>query len=388
MTARIVLFGASGYTGGRTAEAMVARGLRPVLAGRDPTKLAPLAARLGALDTAHAEVADRTSIIELIGPGDVLVSTVGPFHRLGRPAIRSAIDVGAVYLDSSGEPPFIRSVYEVFGPDAEGSGAALLTAFGHDHVPGVLAAALAVRTAGAAARRVDIGYFGTGRGRRLSRGTLHSLLGVALEPGYAYRHGALRTAPTGSRLRTFAVAGRVRPGVSTGASEQFALPRFAPQLATVEVYRGWFGRASGLLHAASGVTAAVGRIRGARWAAGHVAELATRRVPAAPAPAAQAASSVQVIAEVFDGGGTLLASTRVVASEAYGITAGLLAWGAGRAAEGGVGGVGALDAVSAFGLDPLSRGAAEVGLEIHTEMHTEVHAGTDVGAVARRGVEE
>ena len=30
MSARIVLFGATGYTGGRTAEAMVARGLRPV----------------------------------------------------------------------------------------------------------------------------------------------------------------------------------------------------------------------------------------------------------------------------------------------------------------------------------------------------------------------
>ena len=36
----IVLFGATGYTGARVAEAMVRRGLRPVLAGRDTGKLA------------------------------------------------------------------------------------------------------------------------------------------------------------------------------------------------------------------------------------------------------------------------------------------------------------------------------------------------------------
>ena len=59
---RIVLFGASGYTGGRVAAAMVARGLRPVLMGRDDAKLAALAERLGGLDTTYADVADRTSL--------------------------------------------------------------------------------------------------------------------------------------------------------------------------------------------------------------------------------------------------------------------------------------------------------------------------------------
>ena len=35
MSGRIVLYGATGYIGGLTARAMVARGVRPVLAGRD-----------------------------------------------------------------------------------------------------------------------------------------------------------------------------------------------------------------------------------------------------------------------------------------------------------------------------------------------------------------
>jgi short subunit dehydrogenase-like uncharacterized protein len=54
MTSRIVLLGATGYTGALTAEALAARGARPVLAGRDPDKLAALAERLGGLDTARA----------------------------------------------------------------------------------------------------------------------------------------------------------------------------------------------------------------------------------------------------------------------------------------------------------------------------------------------
>lgn len=362
MSARIVLFGASGYTGGRTAAAMVARGLRPVLAGRDPERLAALAQRLGGLESGYADVADRTSLIELIRPDDVLVSTVGPFHKMGWPAIRTAIDAGAIYLDSTGEPPFIRSVHEWFGPEAADTGAALLTAFGHDYVPGVLAGALALRDAGSAAQRVDVGYFVTGRGRLFSRGTLHSLLGIALEPGYAFRDGGLRVEPTGSRLRTFEVGGKPRPGVTIGASEHYALPKLAPQLRSVDVYLGWFGPASRVLHATSGVTSMVGRVRGTRLAGRLLADLATRRVPAAPSAEALAGATVHVVAEAFDAAGALLARTRLRSPEPYDLTAELLAWGAGRAAEHGVNGVGALDAVSAFGLDELTKGAADVGL--------------------------
>jgi short subunit dehydrogenase-like uncharacterized protein len=364
MSARIVLFGASGYMGGRAAEAMVARGLRPVLAGRDPERLAALGQRLGGLESAYADVADRTSLIELIRADDVLVSTVGPFQKLGWPAIRTAIDAGAIYLDSTGEPPFIRSVYEWFGPEAKDTGAALLTAFGHDYVPGVLAGALALREAGHGAQRVDVGYFITGRGRMFSRGTLHSMLGMALEPGYAFRAGGLRVEPTGSRMRTFEVNGTLRPGVSIGASEHYALPRLVPQLRAVDVYLGWFGWASGVLHAMSGVTSMVGRVRGARLATRMLADLATRRVPSAPSADALATATVHVVAEAFDATGTLLARTRLRSPEVYRLTAELLAWGAGRAAEHGVNGVGALDAVSAFGLDELTKGAAAAGLRV------------------------
>jgi short subunit dehydrogenase-like uncharacterized protein len=364
MGARIVLFGATGFTGECTAEAMTAHGLRPVLAGRDPARLAALAERLGGLETATADVTDEGAVAALVGPGDVLVSTVGPFARLGGPAVAAAIGAGAVYLDSTGEPPFVRRVFEQYGPAAQRSGAALLPAFGSDYVPGVLAGALALRAAGEGADRVDVGHFviGGGKGQPFSRGTIRSIAGLALEPLYTWRDGELRTEHAGVRMRTFDVAGRPRQAVTIGASEQFALPRLAPALRTVDVYLGWFGPASGAVHTGSRVTPALSRVPGLGRAVGGLAGLVAGRAAAAPAPEALAGARTHVVAEVFDATGLLLARVRLAGVDAYSVTAGLLAWGAGRAAEHGVLGTGALDGVAAFGLDELLAGAAAAGI--------------------------
>lgn len=368
MTGRIVLLGATGYTGTRVAETLLARGAAPVLAGRDAQKLAALSARLGGTDTAVADVGDPASVRSLVGAGDVLVSTVGPFTRFGGPAVEAATAAGAVYFDSTGEPPFVRRVFEQHGPAARRTGAALLTAFGNDYVPGVLAGALAVRDARAngAPARVDVGYFisGAGAGQPFSRGTLTSLVGVAAEPVHTWRDGELRTEAAGARMRTFDVRGRPRPGVTIGGTEQFALPRFEPGLQVVDVYLGWFGPASGAVHAGSAVTPWLSRIPPLGKAVTGLAGLAARRASEAPDAQTLARSTSHFVAEVFDDAGTLLARTRLVAPDAYAITADLLAWGATRASEHGVHGTGALDPVAAFGLDELTAGAASAGIVV------------------------
>src|SRR4051812_47027734 len=179
-TGRIVLFGATGYTGGLTARALVAAGVRPVLAGRDPARLRALAAELAApaLECQVADVTDAASVRALVGPGDVLLTTVGPFARWGPAAVDAALDAGASYVDSTGEGAFIRGLVEEAGPRAADAGSVLLTAFGYDYVPGNLAAALAlhracsdVPDAGGEPVAVDIGYFMTGdAGPRGARG--------------------------------------------------------------------------------------------------------------------------------------------------------------------------------------------------------------------------
>src|SRR4051794_11124518 len=289
MAARIVLLGATGHTGGRTAQALVARGARPVLAGRDPGRLEPLAARLGGdggpLETATADVTDAGSPGGLVGRGDVLVTTVGPFLQLGEPAVTAATDAGAVYLDSTGEPPFLRRVFEEFGPRAERSGAVLLPAFGHDFVPGVLAGALALAEAGDRAHRVDVGYSLDGvRGQGFSRGTLVSLLGMVLEQGFAWDGGRLVAGPSGARTWRFDVAGRTRRGLSVGGAEHLTLPGLAPTLQEVGVYLDWFGPATAVAHRLAPATPWLARLPGASAGMTRLAELGGRRGSEAPAP--------------------------------------------------------------------------------------------------------
>src|SRR4051794_41481867 len=198
VSARIVLFGATGYTGARTAEALAARGARPVLAGRDPARLADLAGRLGGLETARADVTDPAPLRALLGSGDVLVTTVGPFLQLGRAAVDAAVDAGAVYLDSTGEPPFVRRLFEDDGRRAAAAGAVLIPAFGLDYVPGNLAASLALAEAGGPAHPGDGAHSMSGTpGEGFSPGPPVSPARRVVQPGFPFpRRGP---APGGPR---------------------------------------------------------------------------------------------------------------------------------------------------------------------------------------------
>lgn len=363
MSARIVLLGATGYTGARTAEALVKRGARPVLAGRNTSRLGKLAARLGDLETARADVSDPASVRDLLSAGDVLITTVGPFLQLGEAAVSAAAEIGAIYLDSTGEPPFIRRVFEEHGPVAQASRAALLPAFGMDYVPGNLAGALALAEAGERAHRVDVGYsMQGGRGQVFSRGTLVSSIGVLLEPGFAVHDGRLVPETPGRRTWRFGAGGHDRLGLSVAGSEHLTLPDLSPSLREVGVFLDWFGPATRPANLMSPLMGLIAQIPGADRGAQRLAALVGGRVAEAPSAETLAATRSYVVAEVRDAAGTRVSRVELQGPEAYGLTAELLAWGATRAAESGVRATGALGPVQAFGLEELTAAAAEAGL--------------------------
>jgi len=376
MSGRIVLYGATGYMGTLTARAMVASGARPVLAGRNQSRLSALAARLSPagdgteLETAVAAAEGPGPLRDLIGAGDVLVSTAGPFMKVGRPAVAAAVDAGAVYLDSTGEPPFIREVFEEFGPRAERTGAVLLTAFGYDYVPGNLAGALALQAAGPGAARVRVGYFVRGDIRRgTSAGTRASVTGVLLEPGYAFRGGRIVGERTAAHVTSFTVDGKKRDALSIGSSEHFALPRLRPAagadgipeqvpLTDVGVYLGWFGQATRLVHYGSALAAPVSSLPGVRRAM----DAAARRIQRSrAAPGTATAIRSDVVAVAGDASGRELAAVHLTGGDPYSFTAPMLAWAAGKAAAEGVRPAGALGPVEAFGADPLESACADAG---------------------------
>jgi short subunit dehydrogenase-like uncharacterized protein len=364
MAGRIVLFGATGYTGRLTAEALVRLGAAPVLAARDPNRLAALASELG-LEHAVADVERPETVKDLVGRGDVLVTTVGPFKRWGATAVEAAISQGAHYIDSTGEPPFIREVFERYGPAAARAGSGMLTAFGYDWVPGNLAGGLALRDAGKEAARVDVGYFMTGTTHDgMSGGTRASLVGVIAEPSFAWRDGRVVTERGARRMREFAVDGKRRPAVSVGASENFALPRVAPQLREVNTYLGWFGSMSRAMQGVSLVSSTLFKVPGTSSLFEKAAGRFVKGSTGGPDEQARAKSGSHVIGAAYDASGAQLSEVHLTGVNGYDFTAAMLAWGATRVAAKGLPAPGALGPVDGIGLTRLQAACEQAGLSV------------------------
>ena len=382
MAGRIVLFGATGYTGRLTAEAMVERGLRPVLAARSRSKLEEMAEELGGralaaaaaepapgglrgpLEIAVADVSDPPSVRALLEERDVLVTTVGPFVRWGTAAAAAATTAGAHYLDSTGEPPFIREVFERYGPAAEKAGSAMLTAFGYDWVPGNLAGGIALERAGESAVRVDVGYFTTGSADAgsISGGTKASLVGAIAAPSFSYSEGRVRAERGAKHVRSFPVGGKELAGISIGTSEHFALPRVAPRLREVNAYLGWFGPASRVMQVMSAGMSVALKLPGAGdlWKA--AGERLVSGSTGGPDEAARSKLGSHVVAIAYDDAGHQLSEVHVTGVDGYSFTGRILAWGADRAAAGALKGTGALGPVDGFGLAELTDGCAQAGI--------------------------
>jgi short subunit dehydrogenase-like uncharacterized protein len=141
----VVLFGATGFTGGLTAEYLarhVPAGTRWALAGRDRVKLAGVRDRLAAHDASLAALplleadVDRPESVEAIAAAArVVISTVGPYVRYGEPLVAACADSGTDYLDLTGEPEFVNTTYVRHHARAVATGARLVHACGFDSVP-------------------------------------------------------------------------------------------------------------------------------------------------------------------------------------------------------------------------------------------------------------
>lgn len=92
-----MIYGANGYTGELIAREAVARGLKPILAGRSHDKVAPLAAELDlpfrVFDVSKPDLSD-------VG---LLLQCAGPFSATGKPMIDACLREGVDYLDITGE---------------------------------------------------------------------------------------------------------------------------------------------------------------------------------------------------------------------------------------------------------------------------------------------
>ncbi len=138
----IVLFGATGFTGGLTAEYLAAHadpGTRWAMAGRSRSKLEAVRSRLGSdqagLPLIEADVNDPESIRALAESTKVVITTVGPYINYGEALVAACAAAGTDYVDLTGEPEFVDLMWLRYHEQAQQTGARLVHSCGFDSIP-------------------------------------------------------------------------------------------------------------------------------------------------------------------------------------------------------------------------------------------------------------
>jgi short subunit dehydrogenase-like uncharacterized protein len=151
----LVLFGATGFTGGLTADYLARKAApdtRWALAGRSRVKLEALRERLGSIAPATAElplliadVDDPRSLQDVAAATRVVITTVGPYITYGEPLVAACAQAGTDYVDLTGEPEFVDRTYVRHHAQAVESGARLVHCCGFDSIPHDLGAYFTVQ---------------------------------------------------------------------------------------------------------------------------------------------------------------------------------------------------------------------------------------------------
>ncbi len=215
----VVLFGATGFTGGLTAE-YLARHAPEGCRGRWPGATGPSSrrcvTRLAAIDPALSELAlliadsgDAESLRKVAASTRVLISTVGPYVTYGEPLVAACAAEGTDYLDLTGEPEFVDRMYLAHHETALASGARLVHACGFDSIPHDLGARFTVEQL---PEGEPVRLRGVVRaGAQFSGGTFHSALNAFSRAAQMREAAKERRAkegrPEGGR-RSRAVAGK------------------------------------------------------------------------------------------------------------------------------------------------------------------------------------
>ena len=103
MNANFLIYGANGYTGALIAREAVARGLRPVLAGRNAAAVTALAQELQ-LESRVFLLDDPAALDAGLAGVGIVLHCAGPFAQTAQEMADACLRTGVHYLDITGEP--------------------------------------------------------------------------------------------------------------------------------------------------------------------------------------------------------------------------------------------------------------------------------------------
>jgi short subunit dehydrogenase-like uncharacterized protein len=190
-----LIYGANGYSGALIARLAAARGLRPILAGRNRPALESLARELGHEHRVFA--LDNPAVVDEGFRGmTAVLHCAGPFGNTSRPVADACLRSRIHYLDITGEAMVFESLADR-DAEAKAAGVMLLPGVGFDVVPSdCLAAHLKNRLP--TATHLALGFASLGS---VSRGTATTMAENIHRGGLVRREGVLTRVPAAWKMR-------------------------------------------------------------------------------------------------------------------------------------------------------------------------------------------
>lgn len=187
---KVVIYGASGYTGEHVMWKLAERGIPFIAAGRNRRRLEQRIAAQAELAGARYEIVevghDEAALRRLFAGREIVVNLVGPFAQFGEPVIEAALASGCHYFDTSGEQDWKILIRERYAKAFAEKGLLLSPACSAMWIAGLLAAEAVLETPGIDS--VDIVYAAAGVPSAAS--TL-SFMRMCCQPQFRLVHGRL-----------------------------------------------------------------------------------------------------------------------------------------------------------------------------------------------------
>jgi short subunit dehydrogenase-like uncharacterized protein len=211
MTDRWLLYGANGYTGELIAREAVARGMKPVLAGRSQAKVEKLAAELGCPSAVFA-LDNHTALVSALNGMTAVLHCAGPFSHTARSMMQGCLATHVHYLDITGEIEVFELAHSV-DDKAHRAGVVLCPGVGFDVVPTDSVAAK-LKQALPDATHLALGFEG---GSGMSKGTAKTAV-ESLGSGRVRQDGRIVEVPFASQTRRidFGAGERLAVGIPWG----------------------------------------------------------------------------------------------------------------------------------------------------------------------------
>lgn len=188
----LLIYGATGYTGRLIVQRALARGLRPVIAGRDRQAIASMAAACG-LEWMTARADEPAHLRSMTASAAVLLNAAGPFATTSAALIDACVATGTHYLDITGEAGTIESTVR-WHDAAVRRGVMVMPGVGFEVVASdCLAAHVAQRLPGAIALKL-----GFDKSQPTSRGSLKTSVSMSGQGVLIRREGRLVRVASGS----------------------------------------------------------------------------------------------------------------------------------------------------------------------------------------------